>query len=346
MKIYYNSEMEDQPFPVLASYKVLVEKPKELADINKIEGTKLATVESGAMNLANHDSDELPEGATNKYLLDLAVTEIKLAAQAVSYAKIAVGAIHDDVIAAAAITETKVASDAISTPKIQAGAITAVKIAVGAVIAEKIYAGAVTSDKIYAGAVTADKINVSSLAAISANLGTVTAGSINASQVTITNLNADNISVGILSADRIYQGSVPITKLCAGTTPAGGTFWFNGTLKGNIINIGASSSGNFIIAPLSVGQVYIGEGGGYDILPYADNYGQLGYSNRRWSTIYCATQNAGQHITGDLNFKFKNKIVFRIKEDPNFLNFYNQKGQLIMKLSQKGELYVKKIKII
>ena len=110
MKIYYNPEMEDLPFPEPISYKLLVEKPESLEDINEVEGTKLAGVEEGAMNLSLHDSDDLPEGAINKYLLDGAVTELKLAASAVTEAKIAVNAITEAKIAADAITQNKIAN--------------------------------------------------------------------------------------------------------------------------------------------------------------------------------------------------------------------------------------------
>jgi len=66
-KVFYNSEIEDIPFPEPLSYKLLVEIPQELKDINETEGTKLAGIEDGAMNLSNHTSDDLPEGAVNLY---------------------------------------------------------------------------------------------------------------------------------------------------------------------------------------------------------------------------------------------------------------------------------------
>ena len=70
----------------------------------------------------------------------------------------------------------------------------------------------------------------------------------------------------------------------------------------------------------------------------------LGYSAERWANIYgtniyCTNQTADKHITGDLHFK----DLFRVDEDKNYLRFWNKKGQLIMKLSQDGELYVNKI---
>jgi len=179
IKIFENEEKKDIKFPELLDYEEILYTPQQLEDINKDEGDKLAS----DLNKITDTSDDLPQGATNKYLLDGAVTELKLAAQAVTYAKIAVGAIHDDVIAAGAITETKIGDLAISTPKLQAGAVVTAKLAAGAVTAEKIYAGAVTTEKLAAGAVTADKITVSQLSAISANIGEVTSGIITGTKI-------------------------------------------------------------------------------------------------------------------------------------------------------------------
>ena len=79
MKVYFNEEIPDQPFPELTNYEDIQYRPEKLRDINQGEGQKLTEIEEGAMNLTNHNSDELPEGGTNKYLLDLSVTEQKLA---------------------------------------------------------------------------------------------------------------------------------------------------------------------------------------------------------------------------------------------------------------------------
>ncbi len=206
-KVYYPDwSIEDKPFPKLISYKNLLVKPEELKDINKIEGVKLAGIESGAMNLANHDSDDLPEGAINKYLFDGAVTEIKLAGQAVTNAKIAVNAIQGAVIAAGAITETKIGNLAISTPKIQVGAIDAGKIATGAVTAIKILSGAITTEKIDAYAVTSAKVTTGQLITLSAQIknAIITTAKIGDAQVTnlkiANDLNANKITVGTLTA--------------------------------------------------------------------------------------------------------------------------------------------------
>ena len=108
----------------------------------------------------------------------------------------------------------------------------------------------------------------------------------------------------------------------------------------------SSTSAGLTITPYRIGAIDVGYTNQYDLLPYANNYGQIGYTGKRWdkghfNNLYCTTQTAGQHITGDLRFRHRGKVVFKIDEGPNFLNFYNKKGHLIMKLNQKGELYVK-----
>lgn len=332
MKIFYPEWREDQPFPELLSYKNLVVKPDELADINETEGVKLTGIEAGADNLANHNSDELAQGATNKYLLDLsvteakiyagAVTELKIAAQAVTNAKIAVNAIQGDVIAAGAITETKVASDAISTPKLQAGAITAVKIGAGAVIAEKIYALAVTSEKIAAGAVTSDKVTTGELITLAAQIknaiiqdahitGIITVGKTAAK---CTNPLADQTSVNI-AAGISGQGALATLSLVElaqlGTTVIIGGYIKTSLLTADNIQTGTltgrtvqtASSGKRVVISGSTNDIKF-----YDI--YGNNAGtiygtyQSGravvfYSGEAYFENYVAMAN-GAGITGTL----------------------------------------------
>lgn len=128
MKVFYNAEMEDMPFPEPMSYKLLVEAPAQLEDINKVEGTKLAGVEEGAMNLGNHTSDDLPEGSTNQYLLDNSVTTDKIFTGAVTELKLADQAVTEAKVAVDAITNAKVAADAITNDKILNATIMASKI--------------------------------------------------------------------------------------------------------------------------------------------------------------------------------------------------------------------------
>ena len=65
IKIYRNEEIEDRPFPEVQSYKLLTERPTDLADINETEGGKLTAIESGAMNLGDHSIDDFGEEGTD-----------------------------------------------------------------------------------------------------------------------------------------------------------------------------------------------------------------------------------------------------------------------------------------
>ena len=61
IKIFRNQEMEDQPFPEIQSYKLLAEKPTELADINPTEGEEL---EQNVIDIATNVTD-IAGNATN-----------------------------------------------------------------------------------------------------------------------------------------------------------------------------------------------------------------------------------------------------------------------------------------
>jgi len=89
-----------------------------------------------------------------------------------------------------------------------------------------------------------------------------------------------------------------------------------------------------------IGTTYVRADCNADFVPATDNQGQLGYDTQRWQRVRAVSVVQGDSIFQD---KETREDLFRISEDPNFLNFYNKKGQLIMKLNQEGELYVKKI---
>jgi len=289
IKIFYNQEMEDLPFPEKQGYSFLVEKPTSLEDINKAEGTKLGN----ALDKTVDTSDDLSQGATNKYLLDLAVTELKLATGAVTNAKIAVNAIQGDVIAAGAITETKIGTNAISSGKIAAGAIIAGKIAAGVITATEIAAGAITSTKIYAGAVTSDKITVSQLSAISANIGEVTAGK-------ITGLTIRTAASGQRIA---LEG-------------AGGELGFPHEIlvypaSGNPLEIFGGADAFYVKANLAVKPISFENLSGYgafqineisvrsrDVLPYStgEDLGGSASANR-WANVYAIAGNFSGNVT-------------------------------------------------
>jgi len=234
-KIFYNPEMEDLPFPEPLSYKLLVEAPQELEDINKAEGTKLTGIESGAMNLANHDSDDLAEGAINQYLLDNAVTELKLAALAVTEAKIAVNAITEAKVAADAITQNKIANAAIIASKIHddykileivtslPGAGTAGRIAY-LTTDGKIYRdnGSVWKEVILPSEVTnhLGGEGVGTIGSVKIDAGAITEAKLAASAVTETKIannaiTSPKIVAGAITAGKIVAGAVTTEKLNA-----------------------------------------------------------------------------------------------------------------------------------
>ncbi len=68
MKIFFNSEIEDQPFPEPLSYEHLVVKPTKLEDINAGEGGKLGGIEEGAT--VGADESNLSVGALARLFSD------------------------------------------------------------------------------------------------------------------------------------------------------------------------------------------------------------------------------------------------------------------------------------
>lgn len=85
----------------------------------------------------------------------------------------------------------------------------------------------------------------------------------------------------------------------------------------------------------------IGFGG--NLFPDADSAYDIGFTpggrvNKIYATeIYCTTQTAGNHITGDLRFK----DLFRIDEDESGLRFWNKEEKQIATLDQDGNLFIK-----
>ncbi len=119
MKVYYNPEMEDLPFPELMSYKLLVEKPSELKDINETEGVKLTGIEAGADITATHQAASIVDQG------DLATLDQVNTAQIVN----------------AAIKEAQLADLAVSEGKLRDAAVALAKLADEAVNADKIWKG-------------------------------------------------------------------------------------------------------------------------------------------------------------------------------------------------------------
>lgn len=135
----------------------------------------------------------------------------------------------------------------------------------------------------------------------------------------------------------------------------------DGLISGGLLNINISSANNYINAALYLGGDLVFDAANRNIKRGADvcfelaaaqvNVGKhlipsagdltLGNAGNKWFEIWCTSQTADKHITGDLNFKFKDKVVFQIKEDEKGLMFLNKNKQLVMRLDQDGNLWTK-----
>lgn len=113
-----------------------------------------------------------------------------------------------------AVSELKLAAGAVSAAKTSLAAIDPLSgsLAINSVIANNIVGGTITGDKIFAGTITSDHITVSTLSAITANLGTVNAGSITGSA---------NISI---AGSAVFNGAYSVSGHTFATVcnPSGG----------------------------------------------------------------------------------------------------------------------------
>ena len=92
------------------------------------------------------------------FLVDGAIIEAKIAANAITVNKILNGAIQAGKIANNAVTADTIAANSVIAGKIATNAVTAGKITAGAIDATKIASNAITANKIAANAITGDKI--------------------------------------------------------------------------------------------------------------------------------------------------------------------------------------------
>jgi hypothetical protein len=137
---------------------------------------------SGTESIASDIVQGSPSQVVSAEILDGAISELKIAADAVTAAKIAAGA----------VTVTKIADDSITTPKIVAGAVQAVSIAADAVTAGKIAANAITAREIVALSITANELAANSVTATQITAGAVTAAKLEADLVLATRVIAGN----------------------------------------------------------------------------------------------------------------------------------------------------------
>ena len=120
------------------------------------------------------------------------------------------------------------------------------------------------------------------------------------------------------------------------------TATFSGNITINSLNLSSSNQAILVnnttfmnfIDQSSYGQIIFQRGSaGCDLLPYSDNYGQIGYDSRRWSKVRAVTI-----TSGDLEFENK----FRITEEGKIgLAFFNQKNKKIAVLDDEGNFYIK-----
>jgi len=141
------------------------------------------------------------------FLVDGAIIEAKIAANAITTAKILNDAIDNDKIAANAVNTDQIAADAIVANKILAGEIGANHIAANAITAGKINTDAVTAGTIAAGAVTAVKIDTDAVTANKIAAGTITGNKISSSTAITAGSGTDVAALdGADSTYRIYAG--------------------------------------------------------------------------------------------------------------------------------------------
>jgi len=170
------------------------------------------------------------------FLVDGAIIEAKIAANAVTVNKILNDAINADKLADNAVTTAAIATNAVLTDNIAANAITANEITANAVTANAIAANSIIANKIAANAVTANAIAANSIVAgkIATNAitaGKITAGAIDATKIAANAITANKIAANAITGDKI----IATTKITAGT--------------GNNIGVldGSSNTGNYRI---------------------------------------------------------------------------------------------------
>jgi hypothetical protein len=187
-------------------------------------------------------------GVTNAKLADAAVTTAKLAGLSVDNSKLAALAVDAAKLANSAVTSTKIANAAVGSAAIAAAAIGTAHIANAAIVDAHI--SSLTAGKISGGTIAANVLY---------------AGTIAATQV----------AAGTLQAGVIYSGTVNASQLNAGTVTVNSTMTFQGT--GGIAVVGG---GNVSITPgelLATAGRFKSAGLGWDIVGGYGNITGQGY---------------------------------------------------------------------
>ena len=159
------------------------------------------------------------------FLVDGAVIEAKIAANAVTVNKILNNAINSDKIANNSVTVNKILDDAINADKIAANAVTTAAIATNAITATKITDDSITTAKIAANAITANEISTNAVTAnaIAANAVTaseIQAGSIGVSELAANSVTANAIAANTITATEIQADAIGVNEIAANAVTA------------------------------------------------------------------------------------------------------------------------------
>ncbi len=166
------------------------------------------------------------DAVTSVKILDLNVTEAKIAANAVTAGKIGTGAVVE--------------------AKLGTGAVTADKIGAGAVVEAKLGAGAVTADKIGAGAVVAAKLGAEAVETAKIKDANVTAGKLASNAVETAKIKDANVTLAKLAADARLLNTAITDPGDAGAIPVTGS--------GSCSLVSAAAETRTLAAPTYVGQ--------------------------------------------------------------------------------------------
>jgi len=170
------------------------------------------------------------------------VSASQIAANAVTELKILDGAITNGKIGNEVITGNKISANTITGNNIAALTIGASAIAAGAITAVKIEAGAIVADKIAADAVTSDKIIANAVTSdkIIANAITavkINAGAVTADKISVANLSAINANLGSITGGSLSINNKFIVDSSGNTTIQSGTTGARLVLQNNVIKV-------------------------------------------------------------------------------------------------------------
>ena len=202
-----------------------------------------ATNLSGKESQPSEVNSATPTKVVSDAILEGAVTELQLAADAVTAAKVRAGEIGTAKFADAAVTLSKLADGSVNGAKLLGGVVTSDKIAANAIAAGQIAAGAILAGNLAAQSVTAVELATNSVTTIKLAADSVAAGRIAADAVTSRELlalsvtsnaiaanavTAGHITAGAVTASKLEATMIITTRMLAGT-PTGTRAEVNGS---------------------------------------------------------------------------------------------------------------------